>query len=415
MKLLYVDAFAHAVNPTATLMPLLARTAVPDCVLYGPGFVSRKELEGGILRFAERSGPFDAVLFGPNVPLLANGAEQLAAAAQYLERYTALSGASAGLTAFFRDVLASMREIPASIKMMSFLNMDYYAMRPADIERLDALHLHILGPNEQFVTRLDELPDYAPQERHYQRKAGTFTDAFSDFVTKHPERVVTGVHFIADTEFAFRHIDARAADVGVPGVEYVMRARGAAAIRQSKAKIASKRVFHLYRVLRRLGLPMLSRFLPQKLYQLAFARGLLDTKLVYTARGAFGMPIRKFFEIPAAGALMVCVPPTNFAALGFRDGQHYVAAEPEVLPQLIRELLSNADKAAKIARSGQDLVFAKHSLAARARQFRACLDALTAGTYRGADWVDGQFSLRGDRKLAASLPAPGGVLETETP
>jgi hypothetical protein len=172
-------------------------------------------------------------------------------------------------------------------------------------------------------------------------------------------------------------------------------------------------VFHVYRVLRRLGLPMLSRFLPQKLYQLAFARGLLDTKLVYTARGAFGMPIRKFFEIPAAGALMVCVPPTNFAALGFRDGQHYVAAEPEALPQLIGELLSNPDKAAGIARSGQNLVFAKHSLAARAGQLRACLDSLAAGTYRGADWVDGQFSLRGERKVVA--PPSGQVVpETKT-
>jgi hypothetical protein len=106
---------------------------------------------------------------------------------------------------------------------------------------------------------------------------------------------------------------------------------------------------------------------------------------------------------------MICTPPVGFDALGFRDGQHYIAAEPQTLPQVIDELRRDPERAARIARNGQDLVFTKHSLAARARQIRTCLDAVAAGTYRGADWLNGQFSLRSERKPAATPSGQGGM------
>ena len=49
-------------------------------------------------------------------------------------------------------------------------------------------------------------------------------------------------------------------------------------------------------------------------------------------------PVRKFFEIPAAGAAMLCTPPVGFPGLGFRDGETHVEVEPEALPDIVADL-----------------------------------------------------------------------------
>ncbi len=76
------------------------------------------------------------------------------------------------------------------------------------------------------------------------------------------------------------------------------------------------------------------------------------------ARGGFGLPIRKFFEIPATGAMMICTPPYSFRELGFRDDDNCIIAEPEALPSIVEELLAQPAKVADIARRGQDSCFA---------------------------------------------------------
>jgi glycosyl transferase family 1 len=401
MKILYVDIFGETINPTASLMPLLFRTVAPDAVFYGPGLASAANLELGLERFIERFGPFDVAMFGPSIPVLADVADPVGSTTRYLQRFTALLPTASLIAPFLKDVLGAAGRIPVSTKIISTLNFDYYACSPAQIDSIEALGLHILGPNRQFVHKLVELPDYAKEERHFRRKAERLGDAYADFVAAHPERVITATHFVAETEFTARHTDTRTHPINVPGVEYVLRGRALKALARSGSRIAPKRIFHLYRLLGGLGLAVFAHYLPLKLYHLTFQQGLMDSQLVYTARGGFGIPIRKFFEIPAAGALMICIPPYGFDALGFRDSEHYLEAEPETLPALVAELSHQPERVARIARAGQTLVFAQHSLTERARQIRACLKVLVAGTYRGANWVNGEFVLRGELAQAA--------------
>jgi hypothetical protein len=126
------------------------------------------------------------------------------------------------------------------------------------------------------------------------------------------------------------------------------------------------------------------------LYNLLFQRTLADTQCVYTARGGFGIPIRKFFEIPAAGALLLCSPCNGFEALGFESGRHYVAVEPEDLPDALAFWLRNSD-AQKIASMGHALMLARHSSSARGEQIERCLHKMVAGQFTGARWVGGQY------------------------
>ncbi len=393
MKILYTDVHLHSLNPTNTLTSNLVASAVDDIHFYGPGFVSSSELASGLVSFIEQTGPYDALVLGPNVPIFAWKPSDVLAAANYARRYTALSSPTQDLVNYYEDVLASIPLAPVGLRFACLVTLDCYGCTQAHIDRIEQFDLHVIAPNSAFSTRLETQPEWVNQEAHFVRKKDRLSNAWTDFTSQKPERVLTTLHFVGDAEFSFRGLSARAGDVSIPGVEYVLRKQAVIALKTAGIQYSTKGFFVAFRLASRLGLPVFGRFTSLKLFNLLFFRDLLDTRYVYTARGAYGTPIRKFFEIPAAGALMVCSPPIGFAALGFKDGEHYVHAEPDQLPRVLKELKADPSRAQTIASAGRRLVFEKHSLRARAEQLRSCFDAILQGNYKGATWNDGTFKL----------------------
>ena len=229
----------------------------------------------------------------------------------------------------------------------------------------------MLGPNHQFVLALADLPDFVSSEKHYIKKADRLSDAWRNFLLQHPERVITTTHFVGPQEYCLDTLSVRPYDIAVPGAEYFLRQ---AAVKRlvgtgTRFRSASKAYFHLYRLANRLGLPSYSHPLSLRLYNLFFQRTLAETRCVYTARGGFGIPIRKFFEIPAAGALMICSPCNGYADLGFEAGRHYVQAEPDEILDVLSEWLWHP-QAQEVASAGQQLTIANHSMASRGQQIK---------------------------------------------
>ena len=390
MKVLYLDANVWHINPTANLLPLLFLEHFSETSCYGPGFSCRADLAGGLRRYVDTTGPYDVVVIGANTPLLADGAAAIEASIAYLQRYTAHHLATADLATFFLDVRESLAGLNIPVKLISALNFDYYAATPQQIDAVLENGLGVIGPNAQFVLPLEKLPDFAKREKHYVRKADRFSDAWYDFLCRYPEKVVTAVHFVGQQEFFSEPLDVRANDVAVPGAEYLLRKDAIKHLAQTRFRKASKAYFHAYRLASRLGLPVFSNQVALRLYNLMFQRTLADTRCVYTARGGFGMPIRKFFEIPAAGAVLLCSPCIGYEDLGFESSKHYVAVEPEALPDALAHWLQHPD-AQKIARTGQLLTRARHSLPARGEQIERCLREMVAGRFTGARWTRGEY------------------------
>jgi hypothetical protein len=106
------------------------------------------------------------------------------------------------------------------------------------------------------------------------------------------------------------------------------------------------------------------------------------------------MPIRKFFEIPAVGCLLVCRRFRGFEEAGFRDGVNCVVAEPDDLADVHFELSAHPERYEAMARQGQKLILEKHSVDARARDLSICLDAIVSNQFHGSQWVDGHHVLR---------------------
>ena len=136
--------------------------------------------------------------------------------------------------------------------------------------------------------------------------------------------------------------------------------------------------------------PVFSHPILLRLYNLLFQKTLFESKCIYTAKGGFGIPIRKFFEIPAAGCLMICSPPNSFKELGFEHNVNYINAEPSGLNEALEYWLDNP-KAQAIANAGQQLIKQKHSLSSRGDQIEKCIRAMVSGNYKGSHWRDGEF------------------------
>jgi hypothetical protein len=392
IRALYVDIDLVHLNPTATYYPQLIEAAVPNVSFYGLGFSSSEVLARGLLNWIRETGPYNIIFIGPNSPVLASkfGDDVIRSTLHHLRRFTANGHTDAQIVAFLKDLFVALPKIDIEYRIASSLNFDYYAATPTQVQRLQELNLTLIGPNEQFVRPLAELPKFVVQEKHFQRKKEQLSDCWFDFLHAHPERVITALHYVIPSEFSFTPIHLRRPVIAVPGVEYHLRKKANAELRRSGVRMASKWYFHMFRILNRLGMPVYSHPIGLHIYNQGFQRTLKTSRYVYTAPGGFGLPIRKFFEIPAAGALFLCSPCTGYQELGFVSGVHYIFAEPHDLPGLLQELMKTGS-GHDIAVSGRKVTANNHSLQARAQQIRLCLEALTRGTYRGARWRDGEF------------------------
>lgn len=401
MRLLYIDAYHHYLNPTSGLLPTLMALAAKDVSFYGPGYSSPDELSQGIRAFVDKHGQYDGLVLGMQVPLFAQDEYGLRRNAGHVTRYTAFGSPAETLLPFFRDVLENVASLPIRTRIISLLNFDYYATTTRHTDLFESMDAYVLTPGAQFVPSESELPKWAWQERHFVRKQSMISSAWINYLNRHPDRVLNLPHFVADSEFSFRGLSERAKRVSIPGVEYLMRKQGRQTLAQRGIRPAGKSVFNLVRYADRLGIKVFAKYLTLTMYHAAYRGNLIDTRFVYTAREGFGMPLRKFFEIPAAGALMMCFSPHGFSDFGFRDGENYLEVDADGLPDLIESLERDPDRAQAIASAGRKLVLEQHSLAARARQLALCFEAIQSGRFAGSDWYAGQFEVLTTSPVAA--------------
>lgn len=394
MKILYLDPSALYINPTSSLFPLLVLSRYPDARFYGPGYLSEEELAGGLERWVEQHGPFDVLISGPLFPFFAENKNDFLASANFIKKFTVHAGFSeASLLHFYSDIHTALKKLPIPLKVVSSLSLDSYASTQKQVDRVLESDVVLLGPNHQFARKLAEWPEEVfLREKHYQKKKARLSDAWFDFLVGYPERVITACHYIGEHEFCLNALGGRSWDIAVPGAEYVLRRDAISELKKIDCKTAPKTYFQLFRVANKLGLPVYRHHLLSKLYNLLFQKTLFSSRMVFTSSGGSGNLPRKYLEIPAAGALLVCTPCNGLESIGFKHGVNCIIAEPSELQNVVK-MVGRGDRYQDVADAGRATVMAHHSLGARAEQISRCLFSLKQGTYAGAIWEHGSFSV----------------------
>lgn len=123
-----------------------------------------------------------------------------------------------------------------------------------------------------------------------------------------------------------------------------------------------------------------------------YHRGILGaSRIVYTDGSKLDLPVRKFFEIPAAGCLLLCTAFTGMSDLGFIDGVTHIECAPEDVGSLARTIDINSSAIREIIRNGQELIRQKHSANVQAFQLIEALRRAAAGRLKSAHWQEGEY------------------------
>lgn len=380
MRILFVDLNLKYVNPTRVLYPRLL--AAMDAFYFGPGYVSSDCLAAGLGRFIQRHGTFDAVLVSEHIAFADSKTGAHVEQAYFRNYNFQFPKSEIGCRKKLLDEIRSL----AVIKVAFTLETDYYNLTESQIDVLDRDFDYVVGWNDQFLSRCSDL-----QGLGREAFASKTNDNWLNFVIAGRPRLIPLTHFVGDNEFDFGALFHRRADYSVPGTPYVARSVALAALRASGCSVSRSRRIPIAPVLTRLGMRPLSRAWFLTYYQETFREEIRQARISFTCGSALRWPIRKFFEIPALGSVLLCQPCNGFDALGFRDGVNAVTCDPAAVPMVGRELLANMDQAQAIADAGRRLISECHTVGARARQLRDALERALEGRWSGGRWVGGRL------------------------
>ncbi len=393
LRALYVDINAVSLNPSSTFLPQLIASSCDDVDFYGPGYRSSTELRLGLRNWVESTGPYNFIIVGAHVPFFFDDIEQAISGLKWHAKNNLAGHFQLDTIGHFaKDFFEAVPFLDIPHKIVSTIGFDYYGARQSAVDRIIDWNFSVLGPNHQFIKSVDDLPAFKSEEKHYQRKKGLVSDRWLNFLRENPNRVITASHFVLPSELCFSPLSNRQPLVAVPGVAYYTRKSVKNILKENKIKVASSYTSVVLRALNRLGLHVFSTQTGLRLYNESFKDVLFKSRYIYTAPGVFGFAVRKFFEIPAAGGLLLCEPCSGFKDIGFEPNIHYLDANKESIVDLVQSFDKRSDLQ-KVATSAQAVVLKKHTLNARAGQISQCFAAIVSGKFKEAKWVNGHYQV----------------------
>jgi hypothetical protein len=379
-RLLFVAADLYYTNPTGYLIPAVL-DRVGDVVFFGPGFVSTAVLDRGLKRFVDANGPFDFAVTTEMVAITANRLNPDLLIERVRRTYSFRFPVSD--LRFLPRIAADWQKLPI-IRLVSLLQDDLYNWTSGHVELALASSDVILGNGLENVVKVDVM-----QNTDSEPWAKRATDHFVDFVESAPNRFASFPLFVSDSEVCRVSHFARKRQWAVPGVHYHSRRIVANHLERAgyRFRRTSPSIF-IHKFAEIMG------WMPRSSVALAqyfFRRELETAKAVFTCGSVLQQPIRKFFEVPAAGALLVCQPCAGLKDYGFEHDVSCLMISPDRILDADQLRLHEPERAQKIARLGQQVVIRKHTIPARAAQLAAVLHRMKQGTFAGARWKEGQY------------------------
>lgn len=357
-----------------------------DLEFIGPGF-SNGDPELHLLQVLSTRDAVDVIVTTPHVALAAALANRSLAEVRALYRRSfaydfddSLFGSLAGINALLANTTMPI--------VLLLLEADYYNFGPFEINSFTSIADAVFGFGPECWSPKSEM-----RHLHEEAFASKATDFWSDFLAEHGGSVSSIHHLVGDDEFCYTPLSARKQTWSVMGASYASRQAAIACLRARGIRplmTSTKR--KIIGGLKRIGALRGESNWSLSLIQRDFHRRLCASRYSYTCGSGLDMPIRKFFEIPAAGSVLVCRPFRGAKDLGFVAGEHYIDSEPQDLWDVHRYLEANPDNAQKIATTGQSLVKRLHSVAARSEQLRQSLEAVISKSGVGR-WRDGRFTI----------------------
>lgn len=371
-KALYIGFNRAYLNPFLEMtLDVIGHASRMDC--FGPGFSSEEELKAGVARWVDNHGPYDFVVTEPYVfeyeRILKRKKPFILDVLKFPEHQYGKYAAE--FKTFFMNVRGPKLLIG---------HWDIYAFPAHQVDELVRAGIYILGTDVSLIRRLSEMAG-----------KGVLLPGANDnwykYVDARRDRIISFPHFMNSREFENTPLEGRKYFCHIPGVEYAERKK-AKSLLDLKARIRDKRDF----VLNGLKWYFFDKMSQNRLDQMQnqYAQKITHSKICYSSGSSVRANVRKYFEIPAKGALMICQKCAGFDNFGFQDGHNCIVTEDMAS---IKRALDNYDekKYQEIATRGRELVWQKHSEPARIGQLSESLTRILKNEFYGSYWDKGVY------------------------
>lgn len=382
IRVLWIDVDARFLNRTRNLLPFCLASEC-DVKFYGPGYTSGDTLSAGLTSFLGENGPFDVLVTSPHIAFASLA--KLSSIDQVYQRNYAFK--------FNISHLQSIVQIAQDLvecklpRVGFFLETDYYNWTSHEVDAIETCLDYVVGLAPPFWRDLNAMP-----RLHREIFANNVTDVWWNWSRANRDRVASILPMIDASEVHYSALANRPHKWSVLGVGYAARSEAAKALTDAGlSPLGSSRWRVAFGALKRLGVIRRETDFSLSHLNFDFQQRLAQSRASFTCGSGLGMPIRKFFEIPAAGAVLVCQPFAGFNEAGFEDRVNAIVSEPEDILEVHKWLEANPEEAQEIADAGRSLVVKRHSVMARARQFAQILSRISKRQPLNYYWQDGRL------------------------
>ena len=380
-KIVFLDYNLNYINPTRNYLTDLLNRAC-EVYLFGPGYNSDEELSKGVEDFINRLGGVDLVVATEHVLFW----KPEISVSHYRRNYAfSFTQVAVECTSLMQQFYAEWK----GLKISFLAESDFWNFTLEQIEKLESYNGVFAGWGEEVVPDLEEL-----REREVGEIPKNITNHWFKFVKRNASNFFTFLHFVAQEEIADKPLCQRPKGWSVLGASYLSRRIARERLSAARIPWEGRNQMLVMKILSRLmRTGLISRSWSIDKINSGFRKGLLDCRYGYTCGAFIRGPIRKFFEIPAAGQVLVCEPFKGASNAGFIDRNTMLESAPEDILDVNNWLSKNPAKAQKIADNGLDMVRKNHSIGARADQLRDVFNAIIEGHFNGGRWIEGEFKL----------------------
>lgn len=392
-----------------------------NVVYYGPGYSSRMDLERGLHDFIEKTGRIDLILVGSVLILnYVVTRHQDSAMMPYREhrfllpKFTVMEAMQYGKS--IEKELLEISNIPRVIHLYDDVGRlsDYKTKRLEGLVK-EGFYLMLVGE--------DFLSDSFKKRCFGEIKGNKFkgNNNTYDLAVEHHEKVISMLPAAVDQDnYCFSDLKSRKYEWVVPGnvsTLYQQRLDVYNILKEEKYSLWEKevidrqlpyknsfktRVLHVdyaSKMDKMISLlypkvQLIPNHVPIEkiaMFREAYLEGLRNSQCAYVDGSGLKLIVNKYFEVPAAGTLMVGDFVYGLEKLGFASGVNMVEASPDNIIDVYKKLLREPEKMQEIANKGRELVIEKHTYRCRARATGRAFEAIIEGSYKGSHWENGEF------------------------
>lgn len=373
MKILYLGFNRSYTNPTAeTMIRVIGQIA--DLDYFGPGFSDQSTLEKGVEKWIDSNGSYDFLMVDSYVFESEN----------IMSRERPFTGDFIRFSPneFYKYAKSYQDFFHSYLGNKLFVaNFDTFGIAQELIDRVIASGAYVLEGGNSVVRSKEVITSL------YGSPYSRGNDNWYHFVNDSKQMVISTPHTLSSMEFDFSPLSNRKHHFYVIGAPYGERKEAMKLMTSSQKRSDFKNRLKLW--LRGKRIKTLTE---RQLLTLRsdYMSTISDTKLCYCSGGPWLYPVRKYFEIPARGAVALGWSCSGFEALGFVDGQNYIVAETNEDLQKVIDSYNDHDFQ-KIAENGRDTIWRLHSDWARKSQLKGSLERIMNATFKGSYWENGEY------------------------